>query len=281
MINLSTERNKFIIVPNVPTGTSRIDYNVYVDGVLTFVGSSKYFGDDGCHAYHIDISDYIETKILSDGSGAGGLSDIAIRVEWSYDGVPTQVSYYTWSPDTISSTYLPPLNTNNNTFIALGNCPICCLSGNQRMHLDIPLKVYNGYVVGKTINTIDKITYINKYGDSYNGGASNSFEIECYMDSDSLNVTTNNDMIYEKVIMALQTAGVSYLNLDKGPTSIKGIERPNSLYQRKVLWGKVKDVEKVELYSRYNTTNKVPSLKITYEIYNVPTYIYQDDWPSS
>lgn len=275
MINLVENRKLYVVKPTIPSGTEKIDYSVYVDNVLVFVGSSKYFGGD----YEVDLSDFIESKILSypvSEEAMGGASSIIIRVVFSYDNGTTETKYGSYEPYIISSAVIPePAYFSSATYIRLGNSQVWGEGPDPTdptqtimYHLKIPVKTYNGYVVGKTINNIEKTTYIDRNGNSHNGGVVNNYEIECYLDSDALNVTSkNNDMIYEKVIMALQSAGVFWLSLGEG-VNIKGLDRDNYGNNRLDLLGRVKDIEKVELYSTYSTTNKVPSLKITFEIYN-------------
>ena len=123
------------------------------------------------------------------------------------------------------------------------------------------------------------IVYMDKYGDTHNGSTSNSIELEVFIDPDWLNVKTNSDLEYEKVMLALQCAQKSTL---KGcgaggfdPIHISGMftayipstpggTRPLQYFE---IPGRVKDVKKIETYSAYSNTKKVPTIKITFEIY--------------
>lgn len=129
--------------------------------------------------------------------------------------------------------------------------------------IKIPLKVENGVLKGKTINNFDKTTYINKYGDTYNSSVTNRWELECYIDEEFVKTMTGADFVYEDVMLACQSARNAYLT---GMGKISGFAE---LDGSEALECRVKDIERVETYSRYNGTNKVPSLKITLEIHTI------------
>lgn len=246
MINSSTNRGKWILKPTIPSGTELIDYNVYVNDTLTFVGHTKYFGGD----YEVDMSDYIETKILA------GSSSVSLRVVFTFDnGSSTTTQVLSWTPESISIT---PINTSStDAYIELFNSGYVINSSTVK----VPLNVYNGYIVGKTVNNLEKITYIDRYSDTHNGGMTNKYELECYIDPCWLQVTTDDDYVYEQLMMALQYAGKAELHLGSG-IGIKGLSAWSTTIE-----GRVKDIEKIELYSQYSTSKRVPSLKIIFEIY--------------
>ena len=175
MINCSSNRSRWILVPTVPSGTSLISYDVYVNNTLVFVGNTKYFGG----TYEVDMSDFIETQIYA------GSSSVVVRVVFTYDGSTTQTMTLTWTPESISIT---PIDTTQSgiAYLELINSGFTINSGNP----NIPLRVYNKRLVGKTTNKLDKITYIDRYSDNHNGGVSNRYEVECYIDSDWLPVKT-------------------------------------------------------------------------------------------
>lgn len=125
--------------------------------------------------------------------------------------------------------------------------------------ITIPLKVKNGMLVGKTINNIDKITYMDRYGDTHNASITNHYELECYIDDDWLGTLTGNDINFEKLELAMQAAQKTYLCTN---AKISGMDGGDTMIE-----GRVKDVQKIETYSSYHTGNKIPSYKITFEIY--------------
>lgn len=124
----------------------------------------------------------------------------------------------------------------------------------------LPLKVRNGQIVGKTVNNLEKTTYMDRYGDTHNSVMTNSYEIECYIDPEWLIVGTGSDLTYEKLMLACQNAQKTYL---ASTATISGIESNGSF----MLEGRIKDIEHIETYSSYNTNHKIPSYKITFEVY--------------
>ena len=155
-------------------------------------------------------------------------------------------------------------NTTNSTFKnrTRYNTTIGGSAQNSEAPTDIvvPLVVVNGKIKGKTTDNLNKITYMDRYGDTHNSVMTNNYEVECYIDPDWLSVKTGDDLVYEKVMIALQNAKKTYLCSN---AAISGIDCTSSF----VLEGRVKDVEKVETYSSYNTSNRIPTYKITFEVY--------------
>ena len=82
------------------------------------------------------------------------------------------------------------------------------------------------------------------------------------MDPCWFSVTTGDDLEYEKLFLALQNSKITTLDLVN--VTISGIEFGSNIEQ---LIGRVKDIEKIETYSSYSTDKKVPSYKITFEVY--------------
>lgn len=127
--------------------------------------------------------------------------------------------------------------------------------------ITLPLKVQNGVLVGKTTHKLDKITYIDRYDDKHNSEASNRIELECYIDDEWLRTLTGDDSLYTKIMAATQSAKETLLTGNATISGLQMISQNTSLYCR------VKDIEKIETHYRYNTTNRVPSLKLTIELY--------------
>lgn len=251
MINFSSIRGKYILKPNVPDGTEEITYEVTLNNTLIFVGKSRYFGGD----YEVDCSDFIETCLRK------GEQTAALSVRFSYDGSSSQTLVLSWSPDYIN---LPAIDITGSSYayIELSNSGFLIGNSTTSYPVRIPLDVKNGIVSGKTINKLDKITYIDRYADIHNGGMTNHYELECYIDPCWFSVTTGDDLEYEKLVLAMQNADSAILNI-KGCT-ITGIER---YFDTAEMAGRIKDVESIETYSSYSTNKKVPSYKITFEIY--------------
>ena len=253
MINLSAFRGKYILKPDIPVGTKEITYEVIMNNTLIFVGKSMYFGG----TYEVDCSDFIETYLRK------GEQTALLKVRFIYDGGTSQTLSLSWSPDYIN---LPAIDTTDTTessyaYIELSNSGFLIGDSTTNYPVRIPLDVKNGIVSGKTINRLDKTTYMDRYADIHNGGMTNHYELECYIDPCWLEVTTGNDLEYEKLVLAMQNAGSASLNA-KG-CKISGIK---PFFETK-LPGRVKDVERIETYSSYSTNKKVPSYKIVFEIY--------------
>lgn len=285
MINIGVDRNKYILniktIPNIQTllmDCESISYQVTVSGeldgvisipaVVVYAGSSRYFGGD----YEIDVSDWIDTFLTkytyADVNG-GGYYDhcvtsctVVIDLEFhKTSGASSSSSMtYVWEPDPFGIAYPVDTTTCGGAKLLLYNTGWAHYDEPDK-ELCIPLWV-NGYILkGKTIDKFVKTNYMDKYGDYHNGSVENRFEIECYMDPDWLDV--HKDVYdYGVVMAAMQASKRTYL---KGVNflTIKGMGSSGSVS----LEGRVKDVESVEVYSSYNSDRRVPSLKITFEVY--------------
>lgn len=133
----------------------------------------------------------------------------------------------------------------------------------------IPLLVKSGMLYGKTIDNFTKDTYMDRWNDNHNSDMSNRYEIECYVDPEWLNIGTGRDMLYSKVMTAMQNALECYITLGDD-VSISGIDRSASYVYNDydhVIRGHVKDVESVETTSSYSSERRNPSIKITFEVY--------------
>lgn len=252
MINYSSNRGRYILRPTVPVGTEDIQYEVSIGGNLIYIGRTKYFGN-----FEVDCSDWLESYIMSKGSTMV-LTSVTITVVFTYDGSTTQSMTVNWTPGTINLT--APTLGSAYAYLSLSNCGF--LFTNPVGVIQVPLSVTNGIIDGKTINTLDKINYMDKYGDMHNGGMTNHYELECYIDPCWFKVETGKDLEYEKVILALQNAQETTLVTYN--VKISGMDSSNTSNNIK---GRVKDVEQIDTYSSYSTNKKVPSYKITFEIY--------------
>lgn len=151
-------------------------------------------------------------------------------------------------------------NTTNTTFMNNKSFNTEQQSSDAPVDIIVPLLIKSGKVVGKTVNNLDKTTYIDRYGDMHNSITTNKYEIECYVDPDWLSVTSGNDLNYEKLMLAIQNAKRSFFC---STAPISGMDCTSEY----VMEGRVKDIEKIETYSSYNTNKRVPTYKITFEVY--------------
>lgn len=274
MIDFRAHRGKYVITPVIPVDTVKISFEVYVAGVLTFVGQTQYFGG----TYEIDCRDWIDAYLAK---ATTDVMTLTIQIDFIFydeDGnSSTSTKTLTWTPDYINLS-VPNQNYNNGTYcnIELINCGFR-FNGVNRIR--VPLWLDDLTLVGKTINNLEKVTYIDKYGDTHNGSLQNRYELECYIDPCWFQVKTNSDLEYEKVILALQGAQSAVLKgCGKGgfdPILISGMDtiyvdpvpggtRPLQYFE---INGRVKDVKKIETYSSYSSKKKVPTLKIVFEIF--------------
>lgn len=173
MINLSVFRGKYILKPDIPVGTEEITYEVTINSTLIFVGKSRYFGG----TYEVDCSDFIETYLRK------GRQTASLNVRFIYDGGTSQTLSLSWSPDYIN---LPAIDTTDTTessyaYIELSNSGFLIGDSTTNYPVRIPLDVKNGVLSGKTINRLDKTTYIDRYADVHNGGMTNHYELKCYI----------------------------------------------------------------------------------------------------
>lgn len=252
MINYSTNREKFIVKPIIPEGTEVVNYTVVMNNEVIYVGKSRYFGGD----YEVDCSDFFESYISKQTSN---VSSVSVVVNFTYDDDPTVTSITCpWVPYVIN---LPePSAQSPFIYLILTNCGFLMGEG---VGVKIPLSFTNNLLDGKTINHLEKVNYIDKYGDSHNGSLTNHYELECYVDPCWLNVKTKDDFEYVKVALALQGSKKTALYGMGVGISGMSVDTHNVFY----IEGKVKDIEQIETYSSYSTNKRVPSYKITFEIY--------------
>lgn len=252
MINYSTNRSKYIVKPTIPDGTQVVNYTVVMNDEVIYVGKSRYFGGD----YEVDCSDFIESYISKQTSN---VSSVSVVVNFTYDDDPTVHALICgWAPYVIN---LPePSAQSPFVYLILTNCGFRMGEG---VGVKIPLSFTNNLLDGKTINHLEKVNYIDKYGDSHNGSLTNHYELECYVDPCWLNVKTKDDFEYVKVALALQGSKKTTLYGMGVGISGMSVDTQNVFY----IEGKVKDIEQIETYSSYSTNKRVPSYKITFEIY--------------
>lgn len=250
MININSIRGKYILTPTVPFDTEVIEYSVSIGGTVIFTGKSRYFGN-----YEVDCSDWIDTYIVEHPNTH--ITTVTVTVVFTYDGSSTQTMTLTWTPDPINLT--APSFSGSYAYLSLTNCGF--LFARTSGTIRVPLSVTNGILDGKVIDKLDKTTYMDRYGDTYNGSMSNKYELECYIDPCWFQVETGKDLEYEKVILALQNSQIT--TLLGSDVKISGMNTSSNLFIR----GRVKDIEKVETYSSYSVENKIPTLKIIFEVY--------------
>lgn len=277
MINTTDDRGIYILTPTVPSSTETIDYTVSLSGQLNgstsissyvvFVGKTRYFGG----TYEVDCSDWIDSFITKYNRYNGSLTTVTkcvVSVVFTYTSdqnlTSTQNMSYTWTPETISLPQPTFGGVCGEGQIKLYNSGY--VHYNQTSSpLTIKLLTYGGQLIGQTDNIIDKTTYMDKYGDTHNASATNKFEIECYVDPDWFHIKGRNSGItYNKLMTAMQTARTSFIGSpSSGVINIPGIQTSGGA----TFEGRVKDVEKVEMPSTYNVNRKVPTMKITFELY--------------
>lgn len=265
MINNTTNRTKYIVRPTtVPETTYEIQYTVTIGGNTIFIGRSRYFYDvnDFRNVYEVDCSDFLDSYITKQ---INNITSVTLSVTFVfYDSSGTQLDSetktVTWTPeatnlprpDMLSGQYAI-LYTQNSGFT------------NSDGSIFIPLSIKNGVLEGKTINKLEKITFMDKYGDIHNGSVTNHYEVECFVDPCWLgSVKTKGDLDYERVMLMIQNSKRTILWCQD--CNISGIT-PSSVNN----WNcdvHIKDVERIETYSSYSGNQKVPTYKITIEIYN-------------
>ena len=277
MINISISRGIYILTPTVPSTTVQIDYTVSVSGQLNgstnisastvFVGKSRYFGGD----YEVDCSDWIDAFITKYNKYNGNyttVTSVTVSIAFTYTNddntTSTQTKTCTWTPDTI--------NLAAPTFDgACGSCQLVLYNsgfvnyGSSSQPLKIKILTFRGRVIGKVTNNLDKTDYMDRYGDKHNGSITNKMEVECYVDPDWYHINNNNMVFYNQLMTAMQCAKKSVLGPPSGSVcSIQGFTFTGG---GTTLDGRVKNVEKVDIYSSYNVNQKVPTMKITFEVY--------------
>ena len=252
MINYSTNREKFIVKPTVPTGTQVVNYTVIMNEEVIYVGKSRYFGGD----YEVDCSDFFDSYLSK---SIANVNSMSVTVNFTFDDNPTVTALTcSWTPYLLN---LPePAAAEPFVYLSLTNCGFVMDGG---VSVKVPLSFKNGLLEGKTIIHLEKVNYIDSYGDSHNGSMTIHYELECYVDPCWLDVKTKDDFEYVKVALALQGSkktsisgmgvGISGMNVNTGSGFL--------------MEGRVKDIEQIETYSSYSTDKKVPSYKITFEIY--------------
>lgn len=264
MINVTQDRDKYILKPTVPANTDRIDYEVTIDSNVVFVGKTRYFGGD----YEVDCTDWIESYIDSKSRTDIQVGQITVYVTFTFWGS-------TYSQTTMSCSYHPegtnlpvPLDDENcrYLYLELSNCGFVHYDS-QYVKFRVPLLCRDKKLIGGAVNRLEKVKYIDRYGDDHNGVTTNKYEIECYVDPDWLNINTPSYGInnYRDVMLALQNSKNTIMRSFGTGDFIKipGIDTASMTY----LEGKVKDMEQVEVRSSYDAGHRLPTLKIIFEVY--------------
>lgn len=278
MTNLSITRGKYIVKPTVPSSTETIDYTVTVSGyvnniysvasVVVFVGKTMYFGGD----YEVDCSDWIESFITRNMYRNGSLVNVTactVTVDFTFTSdqglTSTDQETISWTPESIEGLSNPTWDgACGGGRLVLYNSGFA-FSTDPYNPVTIKLLTFKNRLTGQTINNIDKTTYMDRYGDTHNASATNKMEIECYVDPDWFHIGEYSGIQYNQLMTAMQTAKKSYLGSPS--TSIIYIPGFKGTGAGAYLEGRVKDVEKVEIPYSYNVNRKVPTMKITFEVY--------------
>ena len=266
MINITKNRDLYILKPTVPAGTDLISYQVSVNSVVVYAGQTRWFGG----TYTIDLKDFIDAAITAAEAAGNQALSVAVSVVFTYTSDPggsdeestTQTMTYTWTPSVLGTDLAEPTQSSTCPFlyIELSNSGFLHYGSNSGK-VKIPLMCRSGKMVGMASNRLLKTNYMDKYGDTHTGSMDNRYDIECYVDPDWLNVYTNQ-YNYECVMLALQNALSSRMKSDYAVT-IPGFSGSSVTDME----GRVKDLEKVDVRSSYDVNNRIPTLKITYEIY--------------
>lgn len=259
----------FVVKPTVPVNTELIEYTVSVRGkvgvtvtsyVTVFVGKTRYFGG----VYEIDYSDWVDA-FLSDHQDTASLVDyVEVKIDLTYTSdlgvTSTQSITKKWLPYELVLR-IPTFENCGGAKLVLYNSGVCNRDAEENIFI-IKLLCRKDVLVGKTNMIFNKTNYMDKYGDVHNGSMNNKYELECYIDPEWMKI--NEEVTeYNAVIAALMSAKRTFLRSENG-LKIRGL---NAISQTIELEGRVKDVERVEVYSTYNTNQKVPTLKITFEVY--------------
>lgn len=257
MIDISNQQRKNIWKPTIPDTWDGIVYKVYSNSQsIAPLFQGKAINNDD---FEIDVTDWIEQEWNRTGDATFVLpSPLYVVVENSADSSENIGEVF--SMDKNAST-IPPYTATDETYMTLTFKNSDFKDNNGGYDISIPLQVCNGILRGKTINNITKTTYMDRYNDIHNSTATNKIELECYVDSDWLHTLTGSDRKYTEIMMVAQTARGTHLN---GNAQISGFNMVTDISN---LNCRVKDIQKIETYSRYNQSHPIPSLKITIEIY--------------
>ena len=264
MINIKKYRGEFILHPTVPTGTETIDYQVRVNSTVVYAGQTRWFGDE----YTVDLKDWIDSYITREEAAGRQVYQVTVVVDFVYtdeDNISSgQSIQYTWTPEVLGADLPMPVQSQTcpRMYIELSNSGFIHYD-QQTSKVKIPLMCQKGRLICRNRNRLIKTTYMDKYGDTHNGSMDNRYELEVYVDPDWLGVqSSNNSYRYECVMLALQNALSASMKCEYFIT-IPGFFSSSTTDMP----GRVKDIESVDVRTYYNADHKVPTLKITYEIY--------------
>lgn len=273
MINIHSTRGRYVLKATVPSDTEIIRYEVSVANTVVFVGQSRYFGGD----YEVDCSDWIDSYLSK---ATVEVTSLKVSIDFTYiledETTQTQTKTLYYYPDVLYLT--APSTTTSDTY-----CVLTLLNSGFSFELGgaikVPLMLRGKTLVGKTINNLEKVTWTDRYGDVHNGSLTNKYELECFIDPCWLSVKTNSDLEFEKVQLALQNSRKTMLiacgaggyenilisGMDTSFTAVMPSPVPDPA--KFEMECRVKDVKKVETYSAYSQNKKVPTYRITLEIY--------------
>ena len=265
MINISTNRKKYIVKPTdsqTLENTYEIQYTITIGGNVIFVGKTRYFGNqsDFNSVYEVDCSDFIESYLAKQ---INQVTSVTLTVRFDYynssgSSIGYETQTVTWQRE---ATNLPrPDMSGEYAILYTLNSGFTNSDGSTY----IPLSIKNGVIEGKTVNKLEKTTYMDKYGDTHNGRMTNHYELECFIDHCWMgNIKTKGDLDYERVMLMLQNSQRTILYMNQCTISGMEIDQNNMFFDCHI-----KNIEKIETYSSYSGNQKVPTLKITVEIYN-------------
>lgn len=267
MINITSNRTKYIVRPTdsqLVEESYEIQYTVSIAGSTVFVGKSRNFynPNDFRSAYEVDCSDFIDAYITNQ---INDVSSVTVTVVFTFynstgSSLGTETKTVTWTPEVLSLNN--PTMSGQYAILRLINCGVIPANTNT---LFIPLSIKNGVLEGKTVNRLEKTDWVDKYGDKHNGANTNHYELECFIDPCWLgSIKTKGDLNYEKIMIALQNAKRTIFYCSQ--CNVSGIIAPLTRNWNSDVH--IKDIERIETYSSYSGNQKVPTYKLTIEIYN-------------
>ena len=263
MISVKKYRGEFIFYPTVPSGTETIEYQVKLNDNVVYVGKTRWFGGE----YSVDLEDWIDSYVADEEASGRQVYNMTATVTFIYtDGggsTSRQVMLYYWVPSPLGVDLPRPVQSQSCPFmyIELSNCGFVHYDSPESK-VRIPLLCRSGKLICGSSNRLIKTTYIDKFGDVHNGSIHNKYELDCYVDAEWLGMSSGNSFRYECVMAALQSALSASMKCEY-PMYVPGFYGESATD----LPGRVKDVEKVDVRTYYDADHKVPTLKITFEIY--------------
>ena len=272
MINISTDQRKWIVkLTDIPSNAVQVKYIVsYEDDAdeynCAFVGKGFIIGD----TYEFDLQDFVDYRLSHPEVADTDYPVISYKAWWvDADGNESFAQGHDNWVIQKKSINLPIVDDPSNdqapcpaAVIRLNNSDLRPVLGSDP--IIVPLVVEAGILKGEVRHKLDKITHIDRYGDTYTDSVRNKIEIDCFVDPDWLNVKTGNDESYANAIAALQTARSTQMVVACG---VSGLYKAMYWSDYKILEGRVADVEEIKTYSKYNSNHYTRGLKVTFEVY--------------